>query len=312
MKERHRSRPNFAVCDGLSPSLKFRTIILEQLRANPKMGPPMTTPPIPDSLFRLSLLLLFLIIGAAIANAQQPFVTDDADTTPKRHFHFEFSNEFDVLQRSSFPNLKQNTADFELDYGLFDVVEVGIESPLLTIFNAEGTSPKTAFGIGDTNVSLKYNFLKEREKSRRPAMAIALNVELPTGNTEKQLGSGLADFYMNCIVQKSLTTKTKLRLNGGILFSGNTTTGAVGIKTRGTVVTGGGSLVRQFTPKLQLGIELNGALQRNFQLGKGQLQTLLGGNYQFKQNVSFDFGIVGGKYTASPRAGVQLGISVDF
>ncbi|HEY8186517.1 MAG TPA: hypothetical protein VIF64_10625 [Pyrinomonadaceae bacterium] len=272
----------------------------------------MTTPRNPDTRFRLSFVLLLLIFGAATVNAQQPFVTDDADTTPKSHFHFEFSNEFDLLQRSSFPNLKQNTADFELDYGLFNRVEIGIESPLLTIMNARGTIPKTALGIGDTNLSLKYNFLRERDNSRHPAMAIAINLELPTGDTKRQLGSGLSDFYMNGIVQKSVSKSTKLRMNGGILFSGNETTGVVGIKTRGTVFTGGGSLVKQFSPKLQLGVELTGALQRNFQLGKGQLQTLMGGNYQVRRNISFDFGIVGGKYTASPRVGVQLGISVDF
>jgi len=272
----------------------------------------MTKPRNRHTLSSLKLVLLLLVIGAATAKAQQPFVTDDADTTPKHHFHFEFSNEFDLLQRSSFPNLKQNTADFELDYGLFDRVEIGVESPLLTIFNAPGTIPKTPIGIGDTNLSLKYNFLRERENSRMPAMAIAFNLELPTGDTRRQLGSGLADFYMNGILQKSLNKKTKLRLNGGILFSGNETTGVVGIKTRGTVFTGGGSVVRQFSPKLQLGIEFTGARQRNLQLGKGQLQTLVGGNYQFKKNVSFDFGIVGGKYAASPRAGVQMGISIDW
>jgi hypothetical protein len=144
-----------------------------------------------------------------------------------------------------------------------------------------------------------------------PAMAVAFDLELPTGDTKRQLGSGLSDFYMNGILQKSLSKKTKLRLNGGILFSGNETTGVIGIKTRGTVFTAGGSLVKLFTPKLQLGMELTGAMTKEFQLGKGQLQTLFGGNYQFKKNVSFDFGIVGGKYAASPRAGVQLGISID-
>jgi len=258
-------------------------------------------------MFALSLL----VFVAVTAPAQQPFITDDTDTTPKGHFHFEFSNEFDLLQRSAFPSLKQNTADFELDYGLLDRVEIGIESPLLTIFNAAGTTPRTVSGIGDTNVSLKYNFLRERENSRRPAMAIGFNLELPTGDTKRQLGSGLADFYMNGILQKSVSKKTKLRLNSGILFSGNTTTGVIGIKTRGTVVTGGGSLVMQFSPKLQLGVEITGALQSNFQLGKGQLQTMFGGNYQFRNNVSFDFCVVGGKY-ASPRVGIQLGLSIDW
>ena len=257
-------------------------------------------------------VLLLMILGAVTGNGQQPFITDDTDTTLRGHFHFEFSNEFDWLQRSSFPNRTQNTADFELDYGLFDRVEIGIESPLLTIHNAAGTNPRTVSGIGDTNLSLKYNFLQEHENSRRPALAIALNLELPTGNTKRQLGSGLADFYMNGILQKSVSRNTKLRLNGGILFSGNETTGVLGIKTRGTVYTTGGSLVKRFTPKLQLGLELTTAVTKDLQLGKGQLQTLLGGNYQFKKNASFDFGVVAGKDAASPRAGLQLGLSIDF
>jgi hypothetical protein len=256
-----------------------------------------------------SLVVLMLMVFSVYA--QQPFVTDNTDTTPRRHFHFEFSNEFDLLQGSAFPSRKQNTADFELDYGVFDNFEVGIESPLLTIINARGTVPLLPTGIGDTNVSLKYNFLKEREHSRRPALAIAFNLELPTGDTKRQLGSGLADFYTNGVLQKSLTRKTVLRLNGGILFSGNNTTGVIGIKTRGTVFTGGSSLVKQFTPKLDLGVELTGAVTKNLQLGKGQLQTLVGGNYLFKKNMSFDFGIVAGKGN-SPRVGVQLGCSLDF
>jgi uncharacterized protein YjlB len=77
------------------------------------------------------------------------------------------------------------------------------------------------------------------------------------------------------------------------------------------VFTGGASIVKQLSPKLQLGIELNGAMERNLGLGKGQLQTLFGGNYQLRNSLSFDFGVVGGKYAASPRAGIQLGISID-
>ena len=71
------------------------------------------------------------------------------------------------------------------------------------------------------------------------------------------------------------------------------------------------SIVKQLSTKLQLGIELTGAMARNQGLGKGQLQTLFGGNYQLRNNLSFDFGVVGGKYAASPRAGIQLGISFD-
>lgn len=260
--------------------------------------------------------LLFLIAAAVFScltvAAQQPFVTDDADVTPKRKFHFEFSNEFDWLNANAFPSLKQNTADFELDYGLFEGVEIGFEIPFLTILNDRATIPRRPSGIGDANISLKYNFLTERERSRRPALAVSLNFELPTGDESRLLGSGLADFYLNGILQKSVTSKTKLRLNGGLLFSGNQTTGVLGIKSRGTVFTGGGSVVRQFGPKLDLGVELVGAIARSSDLGKSQLQTMVGGNYSLRDNMTFDFGIVAGKYAASPRVGIQLGISIDW
>ena len=255
-------------------------------------------------------LIIFLCFHST--SAQQPFITDDSDTTQKGKFHFEFSNEFDWLQRSAFPSLRQNTSDFEFAYGLLEDVEIAVAAPVLMIFNDRSTVTRRVTGVGDMNISVKYNFLKEREKSRLPALTVTVNLELPTGDIQRQLGSGLTDVYINGVVQKSLTNKTKLRLNSGVLFSGNTTTGAIGIRTRGTVMTSSGSLVRQFTPKLQLGAELAGALARNTQLGKGQLQGMFGGNYQLLSNTSFDFGVVAGKYDGSPRAGLQLGISVDF
>jgi hypothetical protein len=143
-------------------------------------------------------------------------------------------------------------------------------------------------------------------------MTVAMNFELPTGDVGRQLGSGLADFYVNGVIQKSLPKETMLRLNGGILFSGNAATGVVGLRSRGRVFTGGGSLVHEFTPKLDLGVELVGAFTNNSNLGKGTLQSMVGGNYALRDNMTFDFGIVFGKYSASPRAGVQLGISIDF
>jgi hypothetical protein len=260
----------------------------------------------------LLVLVTLCFLCPNILTAQQPFVTDDADTTPKRKFHFEFSNEFDWLQRSAFPSLRQNTADFELNYGLLERVEIGIAVPVITIYNDRAILPGRVNGLGDLNISTKYNFLREREKSGLPALAVGVSLEIPTGDTRRQLGSGLTDVYINGVVQKSVTSKTKFRLNTGVLFSGNTTTGALGTRTRGTVFTSSGSLVRQFGPKLQLGAELASSFARNAQLGKGQLQGMFGGNYQLRTNVSLDFGLVAGKYDGSPRAGLQLGVSIDF
>src|SRR5512138_994327 len=101
------------------------------------------------------IVIAFFLIGvfSSAAFCQTPFLTDNSETAPKHHLHFEFRNEFDVLQRENFPNLKQNTADFELDYGLLTHVEVGIEAPILTIISDSSLVPDRATGVGDTNLS---------------------------------------------------------------------------------------------------------------------------------------------------------------
>ena len=70
--------------------------------------------------------------------------------------------------------------------------------------------------------------------------------------------------------------------------------------------------MRDFNEKLKLGVKLTGAAARNSQLGKGQLQFQAGGNFRVWENMTFDFGILGGCYAASPRLGGQIGVSIDF
>ncbi|MFN2454060.1 MAG: hypothetical protein ABR577_07545 [Pyrinomonadaceae bacterium] len=133
-------------------------------------------------------LRLDLFCYARASERAVAFYTDDADVTAKRKFHFQFGNEYDILQRSAYPGLRQNTAAFELDYGLLENVEIGVDAPLIAISNAHGTNPRLPFGYGDTDFHVKYNFYKEREASKLPAMTVNLSVEIPTGNSRKQLG----------------------------------------------------------------------------------------------------------------------------
>jgi len=245
--------------------------------------------------------------------AQQPFYTDDPATTEKGKFHFEFFNEFDRLQPELHPSLKQNTASYRLNYGLPHNLEIDVDNPLLTIFRADAVAPRRLAGFGDTNTGIKWNFYRETKNSPLPALSVSFYVEFPTGDERRQLGSGLVDYWLNGIAQKSLTDLTKITVNTGILFAGNTSVGLLGIQTtRGRVITFGASLIRKFTKKLSLGTEVYGGVTGNLDLGRGQLQLLTGGHYELHKGLSVDFGVLGGKYVASPRAGVQLGFSVDF
>jgi hypothetical protein len=262
---------------------------------------------------RLFILLCGLLVGALTAHAQIPFYTDDADTTKKGKFHLEMFNEHDVLQRSSYPTKRQNTLVFTLNYGLTDKLELGVNAPLITLSNARVADQRTISGQGDLQFGLKYRLRDEREGSRLPAFTVAFYVEAPTGSVKKQLGSGLTDFWLYGIAQKSVTKRTKVRANGGVLFSGNSSTGLIGIRTeKGRVYTGNFSVVRSFTEKLKLGGELFGAVTSNFNLDRGQLTTQLGGDYSVNDKFTFTFGILGGRFSASPRAGFHLGFAYDF
>jgi len=263
---------------------------------------------------RWLLLALAILFSASIeAHAQLPFYTDDTDTTPKGKFHLELSNEHDWLQKSSLPGERQNTAVLTVNYGLTNHIELDVNGPLIKIFNDPASRLGNPSGIGDTQFGVKIRLRDEREGSNLPALAAVFDVEAPTGSTSKQLGSGLVDYWLYGVLQKSLTKRTVGRLNGGILFAGNSSTGLIGIEsTRGQVFTANGSLVRNFTPRLQLGGELFGGVTNNFNLSRGQLEAQIGGGYAFTQRFEFTFGVVAGRFPASPRSGVQVGFAYDF
>ena len=256
------------------------------------------------------LVLLCGLCGTHLLYAQLPFYTDDPSVTEKGKWHFEFFNEYDVLQHQD-PNLRQNTANYKLNCGLPYNLEADVDFPYLAIFRARGDLSPT--GVGDLNLGLKWNFRKASQGSRLPALSTSLYIEFPTGNSRQQLGSGLIDYWLNFIAQEPLTDKTRINMNLGLLIAGNTSTGVVGIQTRhGHVYVGGLSVLHDISPRLTLGSEVYGGIADNDALGRSQLQFLVGGQYQVRKGMTFDFGVLGGKYIASPRIGGQIGFSVDF
>ncbi len=256
-------------------------------------------------------LLLAAVSIASPLLAQLPFYTDDPAVTDRGKWHFEFFNEYDALQHPQYPNLRQNTANYKLNYGLPYNLELDVDAPYLAIIRTFGT--QNATGVGDTNLGVKWNFYKESPASRVPALGVSLYIEFPTGDPLNQLGSGLTDYWLNFIAQKSLSGKTRINGNAGYLFAGNTSTGVVGIEsTRGHVITGGVSLLHDLTARWTLGAEVYGGFTTDESLGRSQFQVLAGGQYAIREGLTFNFGVLGGKYIASPRIGGQIGFSMDF
>lgn len=257
-------------------------------------------------------LLIFCLFAGTI-HAQQPFLTDDADTAPQHKFHLELLSEYDRVQDLAFPTLRQNTSRFQLTYGVLNNLEIGFDAPLISIYNSRSAGIPNAFGPGDLDLQVKYRLRDEHPNSPLPAVTVGLYIELPTGNARNQLGSGIADYWLNGILQKAVSKRITLRLNSGILFSGNTLTGAIGIRTaKGKVFTGSSSISFQWTPRFLIGCEIAGAATSQVELGKAQLQTLGGGKFLIGKGFGLDFAVTRGKYEGSPKFGGALGVSLDF
>lgn len=261
---------------------------------------------------KLFTIVALAVIAPATAAAQQPFYTDDADVTPKGAVHIESFDEYDWLQPSQVPHLQQNTINMRVNYGLGHGLELDLDSPLITIVNDGTTVPRRPSGIGDTNFGIKYNFREETEHSAAPALAAVMYVEVPTGDQSTGLGSGLTDVWMYGVVQKTVAGGVIVRANAGYLFTGNTSTGVVGITTaRGRVATLSGSAARQMTRTLTVGIEVAAAVANAVATDRAQLQAMIGGNYVLREGLTLDVGVIVGHFAASPRTGVQVGFSFD-
>ena len=259
---------------------------------------------------RLIALVLFAFVVAPL-RAQMPFYTDNADVTDQGTLHLEIYNELDALQSLQYPDLRQNTANFKVNYGLPHSLELDFDIPWLFISRASGS--QASYGNGDADTGIKWNFHKAAHPRSVPAISASFYVEFPTGDESQGLGSGLNDYWINSILQEPFSDKTRLDFNFGFLFAGDTSTGVLGIQTtRGHVYTGGLSLQHDFNPRVTLGAELYGGVADKNGLGKNQLQGLVGGAYALNSRMSFTFAVLGGAHIASPKIGCQFGYEIDF
>jgi hypothetical protein len=252
-----------------------------------------------------------LLLVCLQSHAQMPFYTDDTEVTDPGTLHIELFDELDALQSAQYPDLRQNTLNLKLNTGLPYHLELDLDAPYLGIYRASGVN--TSRGVGDTDFGLKWKMHNGDPHSHLPALAASFYVEIPTGNSRQELGSGLTDYWLNLIAQEPLSEHTRINADLGILFAGNTSTGVLGIETtRGHVLTAGLSVLHDLNERVSVGGEVYGGIADDAGLHRTQLQFMLGGQYNIRDNVALCLGLLGGKYDASPRIGGQLGIAVDF
>ena len=143
-----------------------------------------------------------------------------------------------------------------------------MDFPLLIIFNDASSRRGNPFGLGDTDYSIKYNFRKETEGSKWPALTASLNIEPPTigsvPEASTRFGSDRRSPNWNSS-ENNLTQEEYATLaNAGATFAGNTLTGAVGIRRGARSSPACPLLTHQFTRKFDVGVEVFGATQQIF------------------------------------------------
>ena len=213
-----------------------------------------------------------------------------------------------MVPKSAAPDHWQETNNFVVQFGLLRNLELNVDFPILLINRYSGASLADAFGFGDIDFAAKYGFCDEDRDGWRPALAASAAVEVPSGNSKTQLGSGFTDFVVNTIAQKSLSDRAVLHLNLGYQANGNTLTGAIGIRTPGKIVSEGVSVTVDVTPRLALGVDLNGAQIWTAHDHDRQLQLTLGGTYALGPKTSLAFAALAGWHD-SPKGGVLAGLT---
>jgi len=251
--------------------------------------------------------LALLLAGPAAA--QTPFLTDDAAVAPTHGAHFEWSHQWSSLSTADLPAQHQYTSVFDVKWGILPGVEFGFDIPFIHI---TGSELDTAHGLGDLDFSAKAILLEEKEGSARPAIALSAALEIPTGDTSDGLGSGLTDFGFNVIVTKSFGAGWSLTLNLGAVLTGNTLTGAEGLKPgRGAIYTGGLALKKSLSPDLLLGLVVWGARGDRSVVNDSELRVQLGASWAAGRGVSVVASASAG-WRESPVATGLAGLVVDF
>ncbi|MDR3581200.1 MAG: transporter [Oryzomonas sp.] len=141
-----------------------------------------------------SLLLCVAVHVPPAAWAGPPFITDDPE--PVEYHHGEF---YAASQYANNKDGKVGTLPhFEFNYGVLPQVQLHLLVPLA--FDHPNGGP-TMYGLGDTEVGVKYRFIRESETT--PQIGIFPLVHAPTGDKDRGLGNGHVPVFFPLWLQKS-------------------------------------------------------------------------------------------------------------
>jgi hypothetical protein len=138
---------------------------------------------------------LACVLASSGAMAGVPFVTDDAATPEAKHVQINLAAAYIRFEGGSVGALPS----FQVNYGLTDNVQLSILTPLSF---AQTDHVGTNFGVGDTQLGVKYRLIDQDDEGWRPSVAFAPLMTLPSGSAARGLGTGQIQGSIPIIVSK--------------------------------------------------------------------------------------------------------------
>jgi len=135
-----------------------------------------------------------VLAKVATVFAGPPFLTDDPEPVPFKHWEFYLFSTVDDRPHST----SGTGTAFEFNVGALPNLQVHLVLPLA--FTAPHGEP-SAYGLGDMEFGLKYRFIQETDY--RPMVGVFPLLEIPTGDANRGLGNGWAWCKLPIWLQKS-------------------------------------------------------------------------------------------------------------
>ncbi len=186
----------------------------------------------------LGLSLGIVSAFAAPAFAGPPFLTDDPEPVPFKHYEAYLFSTVDAKRKDT----TGIGPAFEFNVGALPNLQVHLVVPLAFTFPQD--APK-AYGMGDMEFGLKYRFIQETDY--RPMVGAFPMLEIPTGDPNLGLGNGRTWGKIPLWIQKSWEPWTTY---GGDGYAINPAPG------QRNYYFGGWLLQREFGERLILGGEI--------------------------------------------------------
>jgi len=138
------------------------------------------------------LVTLWLILPADVL-AGPPFRTDDPEPVDFRHGELYL---FSTGTKNS-DGFSGVGPAVEFNYGVFHNTQFHLVCPIA--INSPDGGP-TSLGYGDMEIGIKYRFV--HQTSVIPDIGIFPLVEIPSGNSDRGLGNGVAQYFLPIWLQK--------------------------------------------------------------------------------------------------------------